>query len=131
MLYGFNSKGAVVELALEIDWNKFNRCRNHSISDGMVKVTWGSRPIEISKITNRFDEILKSNNLSTEWRVTYRSDIDEERANEINKELGFTNSPVDWDQQGLDAQEETMRVQDLSELGVSLNFKPRKHKQYS
>lgn len=36
-----------------------------------------------------------------------------------------------WDQQGLEAQEETMRIQDLSELGISLNFKPRKCKRYS
>ncbi|NJO78783.1 MAG: hypothetical protein HC827_09795 [Cyanobacteria bacterium RM1_2_2] len=131
LLYGFNSKGALVELALEIDWNKFNQSRNHSVSDGMVSVKWGNRPIEISKITNRFSEVLESNNLSTEWRVDYRSDIDEEKADEINRMLGFNNSPVNWDQQGLEAQEETRRVQDLSELGVSLNFKPRKRKRYS
>jgi hypothetical protein len=132
LLYGFNSKNlAVVELALEIDWNKFNKWRNYSVSDGMVKVRWGNSPIEINKITNRFNNVLESNNLSTEWRVDYRSDIDEEEANEINEELGFRNSPVNWDQQGLEAQEETTRIQDLSELGISLNFKPRKRKRYS
>lgn len=132
LLYGFNSNNlAVVELALEIDWNKFNKWRNYSVSDGMVKVTWGHKPIEIDQIINRFNEVLKSNNLSTEWRVDYRSNIDEEEANEINRILGFRSSPVNWDQQGLEAQEETMRVQDLSELGVSLNFKPRKRKRYS
>ncbi|WNZ23154.1 hypothetical protein HJG54_10000 [Leptolyngbya sp. NK1-12] len=132
LLYGFNSKDlAVVELALEIDWNKFNKWRNHSVSDGMVKVRWGNQPIEISKITSRFNNVLESNDLSAGWRVAYRSDIDEEEANEINQILGFRNSPVNWEQQGLEAQEETMRVQDLSELDISLNFKPRKRKRYS
>jgi hypothetical protein len=132
LFYGFNLNNlAVVELALEIDWSKFNKWRNYSIFDGMVKVTWDNKPIEIEKTTNRFNRVLESNNLSTEWRVDYRSDIDEKRANEINEILSFRNSPVNWDQQGLKAQEETMRVQDLSELGVSLNFKPRKRKRYS
>jgi hypothetical protein len=39
LIYGMNNKGkAVVELALEVDWNKFNKWRNYSSSGGLVKI---------------------------------------------------------------------------------------------
>jgi hypothetical protein len=50
---------------------------------------------------------------------------------EINRRLRMQNAPVEWDEQSIEAQEEKAKVQDLSELGIGLYFKPRKNKHYS
>lgn len=124
LVYGVNNRGlAVVELVLEIDWSKFNNWRNYSISDGTVKITWGSKvATEINRTMNRFNDFLQRNSLTSDWRVSYSPGLDEE---EIDKILGFHNSPIYWDEHGIEAPDEKLRIQDLAELGVGLYFKPR------
>lgn len=124
LVYGVNNRGlAVVELVLEIDWSKFNNWRNYSTSDGTVKITWGGKvATEINRTMSRFNNFLQRNSLTSDWRVSYSPGLDEE---EIDKILGFRNSPIYWDEHGIEAPDEKLRIQDLAELGIGLYFKPR------
>lgn len=132
LLYGFNDEDlAVIELSLEIDWIKFNSKRNYSLRDGMVRITWNDKmAAEIGKISSRFNAFLESNHLYAGWRVGYPPGTSEAEAERIRKELGFENAPVLWDEKGIEAREESMKIRDLSELGIGLYFKPRRNRRY-
>jgi hypothetical protein len=132
-IYGFNYMNlAVVELALEVDWKKFNAWRSQSIYEGTVKIKWGRKvATEIDSTIERFNKFLQIANLTSEYRVEVSPGFTEEEAEEICRILGMNTSPVYWNEQGIKAEEEETTIQDLAELGVGLYFKPRKHKEYS
>ncbi len=131
-IYGFTGRGlAVVELSLDIDWNKFNMWRDRSVHDGMVRIKWNRKvAIEIDATMDRLNNRMQAHNLSPSWRVSIAPGFTEQEEETILRTLKMQHSPVYWDEQGIKDEEEKTRVKDLTELGVGLYFKPRKHKKY-
>jgi hypothetical protein len=118
-LYGLNyAELAIVELALEIDWDRFNSRRNRSASSEIIKIKWNSkRPIEIDKAIDLFNKILRANRLQPTWRVRCSPGLD---AEEICRKLGFHDSPIYWDKAKLLEKAQQSQIQDLSEFGIGI-----------
>ena len=97
-----------------------------------MKVRWNKKvALEIEKVVERFNTFLQSNVLEADWRVECAPGFTEKEINDILAKLEMENAPVYWDEKTIEMQREEATVQDLSELGVGLHFRPRKRKHYS
>ena len=89
----------------------------------MQLLVYNSFRIAIDKPVQLFNKFLQKYSLVPDLRIEYSPGVDQEKANEI---LGFQNAALTWDETRIMSQEaQESQVQDLSELGVGLHFRPR------
>lgn len=122
LLHGFDAGGACrAELALDIDWDRYELAmrRGHSMVE--IDESWRDRVApEVDEAVAEFVDFCRSRSLRREWRVAYSSRVTSALRADVDRRLGFRPAPaITWGGTGHSI---GFRVRELQDLGGRLRL---------